>query len=83
MGEGDTLDGRPFLWWLGGFGIFTMPQEMAVCSIILCIYLASPKHPQTSLFLWRSQAPASATIVALKGQPQQGREGHICEACTY
>jgi hypothetical protein len=22
-----------------GFGVFTMPQEMAVCSIILCIYL--------------------------------------------
>jgi hypothetical protein len=37
--EGDTSHGRPFLWWLAGFGVFTMPQEMAVCSIILCIYL--------------------------------------------
>jgi hypothetical protein len=26
-----------------GFGVFTMPQEeMAVCSIILCIYLGDP-----------------------------------------
>jgi len=23
----------------GWIGVFTMPQEMAVCSIILCIYL--------------------------------------------
>jgi hypothetical protein len=38
--DGDTLHGRPSLWWLDGFGVFTMPQEeMAVCSIILCIYL--------------------------------------------
>ena len=46
LGEGDTLHGRPFLWWLGGFGVFTMPQEMAVCSIILCIYLV-PLSPST------------------------------------
>src|SRR5215210_5253204 len=39
-GDGDTLHGRPSLWWLDGFGVFTMPQEMAVCSIILCSYLA-------------------------------------------
>jgi len=39
-GDGDTLHGRPFLWWLDGFGVFTMPRETVVCSIILCIYLA-------------------------------------------
>jgi hypothetical protein len=38
-GDGDTLHGRPFLLWLDGFGVFTMPQETVVCSIILCIYL--------------------------------------------
>jgi hypothetical protein len=38
-GDGDTLHGRPFHWWLDGFGIFTMPQETVVCSITLCIYL--------------------------------------------
>jgi hypothetical protein len=38
-GAGDTLHGRPFLLWLDGFGVFTMPQETVVCSIILCIYL--------------------------------------------
>ena len=38
-GEDDTLHGRPFLRWLVGFGVFTMPQEAAVCSIILCTYL--------------------------------------------
>ena len=38
--DGDTLHGRPSLWCLDGFGVFTMQQEeMAVCSIILCIYL--------------------------------------------
>src|SRR3954467_7925233 len=38
--EGDTFHRRLSLWWLGRFGVFTMPQEeMAVCSIILCIYL--------------------------------------------
>jgi hypothetical protein len=37
--DGDTLHGRPFLWWLDGFGVFTMPQRTAVCSIILGIYL--------------------------------------------
>lgn len=40
-GEGDTFHRRLSFPWLGGFGVFTMPQEeMAVCSIILCIYLA-------------------------------------------
>jgi len=38
-GAGDTLHGRPFLLWLDGFGVFTMPQETVVCSIILCICL--------------------------------------------
>src|SRR5215211_6290157 len=38
-GEDDTLHGRSSLWWLDGFGVFTMPQGTAVCSIILCIYL--------------------------------------------
>ncbi|MBA2692792.1 MAG: hypothetical protein H0U65_09905, partial [Rubrobacter sp.] len=38
-GDGDILHVRPFLWWLDGFGVFTMPQRTAVCSIILCIYL--------------------------------------------
>src|ERR687898_3623184 len=38
-GNGDILHVRPFLWWLVGFGVFTMPQRTAVCSIILCIYL--------------------------------------------
>jgi hypothetical protein len=37
--DGDILHVRPFLPWLAGFGVLTMPQEMAVCSIILCIYL--------------------------------------------
>jgi transposase len=45
-------------------------------------HLGSPKEPQTSLILG-SRTPASATIVALKGEPQQGREGHSCDACTY
>src|ERR671911_900963 len=40
-GDGDILHVRPFLWWLDGFGVFTMPQRTAVCSIILCFYLAS------------------------------------------
>jgi hypothetical protein len=38
-GDDDTLHGRPFLLWLDGCGVFTMPQETVVCSIILCIYL--------------------------------------------
>jgi hypothetical protein len=37
--DSDTLHGRPFLWWLDGCGVFTMPHRAAVCSIILCIYL--------------------------------------------
>src|SRR5215211_2200531 len=41
-GEDDTLHGRSSLWWLDGFGVFTMPQGTAVCSIILCIYLDPP-----------------------------------------
>jgi hypothetical protein len=32
---------RSSLWWLDGFGVFTMPQRTAACSIILCIYLVS------------------------------------------
>jgi hypothetical protein len=48
-GDSDTLHGRPSLWWLDGFGVFTMPQEMAVCSIILCIYLVE-------LLSWRKRA---------------------------
>src|SRR3982750_2580440 len=38
-GDGDTLHKRPSLLWVDGFGVFTMPQRMAACSIILCIYL--------------------------------------------
>ena len=34
------MDGRLFGGW-HGFGVFTMPQGTAVCSIILCIYLAA------------------------------------------
>ena len=33
--------------WLAGFGVLTMPQEMVVCSIILCIYLAIYTVPGT------------------------------------
>ena len=40
-GDDDTLHGRPSLWWLDGFGVFTMPQRTAACSIILCIYLVA------------------------------------------
>src|SRR5215211_4410462 len=43
-GEDDTLHGRSSLWWLDGFGVFTMPQGTAVCSIILCIYLVEVLH---------------------------------------
>lgn len=33
--DGDTLHGRPYLWWLDGFGVFTMLQEeMAVCEVL-------------------------------------------------
>jgi hypothetical protein len=32
---------RPSLWWLDGFGVFTMPQRTVACSIILCIYLVA------------------------------------------
>ena len=40
--EGDTLHlGGCLFLWLAGFGVFTMPQKMAACSIILCIYLAA------------------------------------------
>ena len=42
--NGDILHVRPFLWWLDGFGVFTMPQRAAVCSIILCIYLDDPEQ---------------------------------------
>jgi hypothetical protein len=31
--------------WLDGFGVFTMPREMAACSIILCIYLVRTRTP--------------------------------------
>src|SRR5918994_1783154 len=37
--DGDILHVRPFLWWLDGCGVFTMPQRTAACSIILCFYL--------------------------------------------
>src|SRR5215210_7902245 len=40
--DGDILHRRPSLWWLDGFGGFTMPQRTVACSIILCIYLAPP-----------------------------------------
>jgi hypothetical protein len=43
-GDGDTLHGRPFPWWLDGCGVITMPQETVVCSIILCIYLVVAQH---------------------------------------
>jgi hypothetical protein len=33
--------------------------------------------------LGRRRAPASATIVALKGEPLQRREEELCDACTY
>src|SRR5215210_3137025 len=39
--DGDILHRRPSLWWLDGFGVFTMPQRTVACSIILCIYLDS------------------------------------------
>ena len=39
--DGDILHVRPFLRWLDGCGVFTMPQRTAACSIILCIYLVS------------------------------------------
>src|SRR5215218_4654934 len=42
--NGDILHVRPFLWWLDGFGVFTMPQRTAVCSIILGIYLVHYEH---------------------------------------
>jgi hypothetical protein len=35
--DGDILHVRSSLWWLAGFGVFTMPQRTAACSIILCI----------------------------------------------
>src|ERR671912_2718233 len=38
--DGDILHVRPFLRWLDGCGVFTMPQRTAACSIILCFYLA-------------------------------------------
>src|ERR687897_4847 len=37
--DGDILHVRPFLRWLDGCGVFTMPQRTAACSIILCFYL--------------------------------------------
>jgi hypothetical protein len=41
--EGDTLHlGGCLFLWLARFGVFTMPQKMAACSIILCIYLVAP-----------------------------------------
>src|SRR5829696_3006848 len=44
-GDGDILHVRPSLRWLDGCGVFTMPQRTAVCSIILCIFLAGiPKR---------------------------------------
>ena len=56
-GDGDTLHGRPSLWWLDGFGVFTMPQGTAVCSIILCIYLAAPERARAAVRarLWHLQ----------------------------
>jgi hypothetical protein len=36
------MGGRHFLVAGFGFGVFTMPQEMAACSIILCTYLGAP-----------------------------------------
>jgi len=47
--DADTLHGRPSLLWLDGSGVFTMPQEMVVCSIILCTF-------NYSVHLSRSQA---------------------------
>src|SRR5215211_1874849 len=38
--DGDILHVRPFLRWLDGCGVFTMPQRTAACLIILCFYLA-------------------------------------------
>ena len=37
--DSDAPHRRPSLLWLDGLGVFTMPQEMVVCSIILCTYL--------------------------------------------
>src|SRR5215218_3345105 len=54
-GEDDTLHGRSSLWWLDGFGVFTMPQGTAVCSIILCIYLVSFRACESWLTSLRSR----------------------------
>jgi hypothetical protein len=29
---------------MDGFGVFTMPQEITICSVILCIYLGEPRY---------------------------------------
>jgi hypothetical protein len=39
---------------VAGFGVFSMPQKMAACSIILCIYLDSS--------LIQPQAPSVKTL---------------------
>jgi hypothetical protein len=39
--DGDTFHRRPSLPWVDGFGVFTMLQRTAACSIILCIYLGN------------------------------------------
>jgi Transposase, Mutator family len=57
-GDGDILHVRPFLWWLDGFGVFTMPQRTAVCSIILCICLESELADR-----WRESHPKVADHV--------------------
>src|SRR5215216_2444441 len=49
--NGDILHVRPFLWWLDGFGVFTMPQRTAVCSIILGIYLVS-FVARVAMYMW-------------------------------
>src|SRR5215210_8340759 len=57
--NGDILHVRPFLWWLDGFGVFTMPQRTAVCSIILCIYLVKSKLTRDENVVFTSEAFAT------------------------
>ena len=58
----------------GWIGVFTMPQEMAVCSIILCIYLVylGDAVPTVGLVGWALLLNGAGLIALLP----RGRVNH-------
>jgi hypothetical protein len=74
--NGDVLHVRPFLWWLDGLGVFTMPQRKAVCSFILGSYLdVFPADALSSTFplMTGFGVVAVVLIVLSRGRLDYGR----------